>query len=166
MFHCCVSPCGKAYHQLLGHAKRLGNKRRLWGWGLHRDMPNSFSPASVYQRVHAQSLSHIRLFVTPWTAAARLPCPWNCPGKNTRVGCHFLLQGIFPNPGIKPTSPALAGRFFTTAPPGKPPTHHRLKPPASLLHQRRSIGFESFSLSNTSKANQSEGLKRYALRLM
>ena len=26
---------------------------------------------------------------------ARLLCPWNCPGKNTGVGCHFLLQGIF-----------------------------------------------------------------------
>ena len=25
----------------------------------------------------------------------RLPCPCNSPGKNTRVGCHFLLQGIF-----------------------------------------------------------------------
>ena len=22
----------------------------------------------------------------------RLPCPWDSPGKNTRVGCHFLLQ--------------------------------------------------------------------------
>ena len=27
---------------------------------------------------------------------ARLLCPWNSPGKNTAVGCHFLLQGIFP----------------------------------------------------------------------
>ena len=26
----------------------------------------------------------------------RLLCPWNFPGKNTGVGCHFLLQGIFP----------------------------------------------------------------------
>ena len=26
----------------------------------------------------------------------RLLCPWDFPGKNTRVGCHFLLQGIFP----------------------------------------------------------------------
>ena len=26
---------------------------------------------------------------------ARLPCPWDFPGKNTGVGCHFLLQGIF-----------------------------------------------------------------------
>ena len=25
----------------------------------------------------------------------RLLCSWNFPGKNTRVGCHFLLQGIF-----------------------------------------------------------------------
>ena len=25
----------------------------------------------------------------------RLPCPWDSPGKNTAVGCHFLLQGIF-----------------------------------------------------------------------
>ena len=24
-----------------------------------------------------------------------LLCPWNFPGKNTGVGCHFLLQGIF-----------------------------------------------------------------------
>ena len=23
---------------------------------------------------------------------SRLPCPWDSPGKNTRVGCHFLLQ--------------------------------------------------------------------------
>ena len=28
---------------------------------------------------------------------ARLLCPWDFPGKNTGVGCHFLLQGIFPN---------------------------------------------------------------------
>ena len=25
----------------------------------------------------------------------RLLCPWDSPGKNTGVGCHFLLQGIF-----------------------------------------------------------------------
>ena len=32
---------------------------------------------------------------------ARLLCPWNSPGKNTGVGCHFLLQGIFPTQGSK-----------------------------------------------------------------
>ena len=31
---------------------------------------------------------------------SRLLCPWNPPGKNTGVGCHFLLQGIFPTQGL------------------------------------------------------------------
>ena len=35
-------------------------------------------------------------FVTPWTVAPQIPCPWDFLGKNTGVGCHFLLQGIFP----------------------------------------------------------------------
>ena len=32
---------------------------------------------------------------------ARLLCPWDFPGKNTGVDCHFLLQGIFPSQGLK-----------------------------------------------------------------
>ena len=32
----------------------------------------------------------------------RILCPWNSPGKNTGVGCHFLLQGIFPIQGLTP----------------------------------------------------------------
>ena len=53
--------------------------------------------ARVYMRVcaHActQSLqSHLTLCdpMDKW-----LLCPWDCSGKNTGVGCHFLLQGIF-----------------------------------------------------------------------
>ena len=40
------------------------------------------------------------------------------PGKNTGVGCHALLQGIFPTQGLNPRrfmSPVLVGRFFTTS---------------------------------------------------
>ena len=37
-------------------------------------------------------VSRVRLCVTPQTAATRLPHPWDSPGKNTGVGCHFLLQ--------------------------------------------------------------------------
>ena len=33
---------------------------------------------------------------------ARFLCPWNSPVKNTRVGSHFLLQGIFLTQGLKP----------------------------------------------------------------
>ena len=36
--------------------------------------------------------SHVQLCVIPQTGATRLPCPWDSPGKNTGVGCHFLLQ--------------------------------------------------------------------------
>ena len=28
-----------------------------------------------------------------------MDCPWDSPGKNTGVACHFLLQGIFPTQG-------------------------------------------------------------------
>ena len=37
-------------------------------------------------------LSCVRLYVTPQTDPTRLPGPWDSPGKNTGVGCHFLLQ--------------------------------------------------------------------------
>ena len=33
---------------------------------------------------------------------SRLLCPWDFPGRNTGVGCHFLLQGIFPTQGLNP----------------------------------------------------------------
>ena len=32
----------------------------------------------------------------------RVLCLWDFPGKDTRVGCHFLLQGIFPTQGSNP----------------------------------------------------------------
>ena len=74
-------------------------------------------------------LSHVWLFVTPWTIyPARLLCPYYFPGKNTEVHCHFLLQGIFPTllqedpPGDLPCVSCLSGRFFITKPPGKPHT--------------------------------------------
>ena len=31
---------------------------------------------------------------------ARLLCPWDSPGKNTGVGCHALLQRLFPTQGL------------------------------------------------------------------
>ena len=52
------------------------------------------------------------------------PIDCSLPGSSVhgvllaRVGCHALLQGIYPTPGIEPVSlmsPALAGRFFTTS---------------------------------------------------
>ena len=52
-------------------------------------------------------LSCVWLFETPWTVTRQALLPWDFPGKDTGVGCHFLLQGIFPPPGIEPWSPIL-----------------------------------------------------------
>ena len=35
----------------------------------------------------------------------RLFCPWDSPGKNNGVGCHALLQRIFPTQGLNPGLP-------------------------------------------------------------
>ena len=43
-------------------------------------------------------LTHLTL-CDPRTVACQPACPWNSPGKNTGVGCHLLLQGIFRTQG-------------------------------------------------------------------
>ena len=49
------------------------------------------------------ALSHVWLFITPWAVATpRLLCPWDFPGKNTGLGCHFLFQRIFLIQGLNP----------------------------------------------------------------
>ena len=55
--------------------------------------------------------SCVRLFETSWTVVCQAPL-WDSPGKNTRVGCHSLLQGIFLSQGSNCVS-CTAGRFFT-----------------------------------------------------
>ena len=56
-------------------------------------------PQYIMLVTHCSVLSNS--FATPWTQAIRLLCPWNFSSKNTTVGCHFLLQGIFPAQGSK-----------------------------------------------------------------
>ena len=41
----------------------------------------------------------VHLFRPYGSQPIRLLCPWNSPGKNSGVGCHALLQGIFPTQG-------------------------------------------------------------------
>ena len=60
--------------------------------------------------------------VTPWTEPARLLYPWDFPGKNTGVSCHFLLQGIFPTQGSTWVS-CIAGRFYQLSHQGRPTIH-------------------------------------------
>ena len=73
--------------------------------------------------VHAQSLSCVQLFATPSTIAHQAPLSMGFARQEYWSWLPFPPPGNLPNPGIKPASPvspASAGRFFTTAPPGKP----------------------------------------------
>ena len=56
-------------------------------------------------KVKVKLLSCVQLFATSWTVALQAPSPMGFPGKNTGVGCHFLLQGIFLTQGSNPGLP-------------------------------------------------------------
>ena len=69
--------------------------------------------------VCTQSLSCIWLFASPWTVACQAPLSMEFSRKEYWSGLPFPPPGDLPDLGIEPSSPALAGRFFTTEPPGK-----------------------------------------------
>ena len=73
-------------------------------------------------RVSSQLLSHVHLFLTPWTMARQAPLSGIFQARILEWVAISYSRGL-PDPGIKPTSLmslTLEGRFFTTVPPGKP----------------------------------------------
>ena len=68
----------------------------------------------------AQSLSRVQLFVTPRLVAYQALLSIGFPRQGHLSGLPFPSPWDLPNSGIKPISPALAGKFFTTEPQGKP----------------------------------------------
>ena len=75
--------------------------------------------------VCVKSLSHVQLFVTPWTAARQAPLSMGFSRQEYWSGLPCPPPGDLHNTEIKPASlksPALAGRFLTLAPPGWVPT--------------------------------------------
>ena len=101
---------GVSCHSLLqGNLPDPGMEPRFLA--LQADSLSSEPPKGIpppWPKNEVKSLSHVQLFVTPWTIAYRFLHPWDFPGKSTRMGCHFLLQGIFPIQGLNPGSPSLA----------------------------------------------------------
>ena len=68
-------------------------------------------------------LSRVRYFATPHSVVCQAPCPWNFPGKNTEISCHFLLQRLFLTQRSKPCLLHLLPRQTDSSelePPGKP----------------------------------------------
>ena len=75
--------------------------------------------------MHAQSLSRVQLFATPWIVARQAPLSMGLSQQEYWNGLPFPPPGDLPDSGIQPASPVapeLAGRIFTTEPPGKPNT--------------------------------------------
>ena len=67
---------------------------------------------------------HPTLFMTLWNIAHQTSLSTEFPRQEYQSGLPFPSPENLPHPGIKPTSPALAGRFFTTQPHGKSINRH------------------------------------------
>ena len=68
--------------------------------------------------------SHVLLLATPQTIARQAPPSMGFSRQEYQSGLPSPSQGTLPDPGIKLESSALAGRFFTTEPPGNPVLLH------------------------------------------
>ena len=79
----------------------------------------SFTQYNLIYVVVVQLLSRVQLLGLHGLQPTRLLCPWGSPGKNTGVGCHFLLQVIFPTQGSN-LHLLHYRQILTTGPPGKP----------------------------------------------
>ena len=75
----------------------------------------------------------------------RLLCLWDSPGKNTGVGCHFLLQGIFPTQGLNPCLLHLLHRQVDSLPVCHVGSHYSLLTPQIFMEV--SVISEDFQLT-------------------
>ena len=94
--HCCARLC---WRWMLGLTRPSGEKRA--GALTTAAQPTGLPAAPVTSasvRVRPSVMSNS---LRPHGQKSRAPllCPWDSLGKNTRVGCHSLLQGIFPTQG-------------------------------------------------------------------
>ena len=94
----CISKDGLTAIWIPSSKMNEGKVRWIWAYPLSVCLSVYLSTYFPVISVCAYVLSHsvVSDSVTPWTAAHQNS---SCPGKNTGVGCHFLLQRIFPTQG-------------------------------------------------------------------
>ena len=100
------SPPGSSVHGIL--------QARILEW-----VAISFSNAWKWKG-KVKSLSHVRLFATPWTVACHAPPSMGFSRQEYWSGLPLPSPGDLPDPGIEPRSPALQADALTSEPPGKP----------------------------------------------
>ena len=71
-------------------------------------------------KMKVKSLSHVRLFATPWTAACQAPLFMGLFRQEYWSELPFPSPGDLPTPGIKPSCPSLQVDSLPSEPPGKP----------------------------------------------
>ena len=108
-----------------------GNNR--WERARRRSLPRrvpliNHSGGPVSRRKHScfpcesevKSLSHVRLYATPWTVAYQAPPSMEFSRQEYWSGLPFPSPGDLPDPGIEPGSPTLQADALPSEPPGKP----------------------------------------------
>ena len=115
--------------ELVGHKDKSDIAPLFWKLYTLLVTPSVYPIGHVYECSSTKIMcvpshfSRVLFFVTPCTIARQIPLSWDSPGKNTGVGCHALLQGIFLTQGSNSHLLHLlhwqAGSL-PLAPPGKP----------------------------------------------
>ena len=72
------------------------------------------------EKVKVKVLSHVHLFVTPWTITYQVPLSMGFSKQEYWSGLPFPSPGDLPNPGIEPRSLSLQADALPSESPGKP----------------------------------------------
>ena len=80
--------------------------KQIMEYSCNRILLNNTNKLLVYMTTFCCCLvtkSRLTLLWPYGLKTSRVLCLWDFPGKNTGVGCYFLLQGIFPTQGLNPS---------------------------------------------------------------
>ena len=80
---------------------------------------SSINKKAYSLKMKVKSLSHVQLFVTPWTVAYQAPLSIGFSRQEYLSGLPFPSPGDLPNPGIEPGSLSLQADALPSEPPGK-----------------------------------------------
>ena len=99
-------------------------RAKLLGWEMLRELGAGTEEFLIteeqWEKVKVKLLSHVWLFVTPWTVVYQAPQSMEFSRQEYWCGLTFPSPGDLPNPGIEPGSLTLQADALPSDPPGKP----------------------------------------------